>query len=103
MEDKECGGSELNHLLHDTCLGLCSKHGLAADGVVGGSCLRSGVAGGEQVSQTEVQFRAEHALRLCCRPTVFSAEFDSVSRAQGTASRSAGKDEMNASLRARDD
>jgi hypothetical protein len=99
--DKEQGYAASNHMLRGPGLRLCWGHGLAAVGVVSNSCLRGGFAVGEQVSQAEVQFRARHALWLRCRPGVLSTEFDSVSRAQGAASRSAGENEMKASLRAR--
>jgi hypothetical protein len=100
-KDKKQGCAASNQMLRGPGLRLCCGYGLAAVGVVSNSCLRGGFAVGEQVSQTEVQLRARHALRVCCCPGVLSAEFDSVSRAQGAASRSAGENEMKASLRAR--
>ena len=101
LNDKKDECSGLNHLLHTTGLRLCCGYGLAADGVVGGSCLRSSFADGEQVSPAQVQFRAGHALRVCCRPGIIAAEFHRVSRAQGAASRSVGENEMKARLRSR--
>ena len=84
-----------------TGLGLCWQHGLAADGVVSGSCLRSGYADGEQVSPAQIQFRAGHALRVCCRAGIIPAKLNRVSRAQRTAPRSDSKNEVTARLRYR--
>ena len=82
LEGKKHGGPDGIICCARRRLRLCCQHGLAAVGVVGGSCLRSGVAAGEQVSPAQVQFRAGHALRLCCRPGIVAAKFDCLSRAQ---------------------
>jgi hypothetical protein len=73
---KKQGPASSNDLLREASLSLCCQHGLAADSVVGGSCLRSSVVAGEQVSPAQIQFRARHALRLSCGPGIIPAELD---------------------------
>ena len=101
VNDKKDARSESNHLLRVTGLGLCCQYGLAADGVVSGGCLRGSIAGGEQVSPAQIQFRAGPALRLCRGAGILPAKFNRVSRAQRAASRSGSENEVTARLPSR--